>query len=149
MAIKLVQLHERLFVRGHTRHVDPLAMLRELQARQIGYVLNVALIPDYALEGSCRLIGIQYKHAPLHDSQDIDSEQIKTLAWSVAKAMKGDSGVLIHCDSGWNRSNLIAISALMLHTGRPAAELIAEARKLRPKVLKNKMFEQFVLDLRW
>lgn len=146
MLPKFVELHPRLFVRGHTKSLDPTVTLDMLRFRKIGYVLNVAIIPDSPLQAGCRTIGIRYDHVPMSDSKmSVEKDLVLVLAADVAKIME-HSGVLIHCDSGHNRSNLVALLALAKHTGRPIDELIAEARVLRPKTLKNPTFEQFVRD---
>lgn len=142
---KLIALHPRLFVRGHTRHLATGDVLRLVQERNIRMIVNVALIPDKYLDVAARNIGLMYKHVPLHDSKNIPVDTITKLADEVAHVM-GFAGVLVHCDSGWNRSNLVALLALAKHTGKPIVDLIAMARMGRPKTLKNMSFEKFVLE---
>lgn len=143
---QLIELHPRLFIRGHTRHCNTVNMLHALRGKGISLVINVALIPDEHLESACRVIGIDYRHVPLSDSQrrGIPTDTVRSLIDLVAERMKF-TGVLVHCDSGWNRSNLVAIPALAKFHKCGTAKLIEEIRNIRPKVLKNKTFEQFVL----
>jgi protein-tyrosine phosphatase len=116
------------------------------QERKIRMIINVAIIPDEALENMSRNIGFNYRHIPMSDSkeQPIKTDVVENLALEVATRMH-EYGVLIHCDSGYNRSALVALRALTMHTGREPKILIEEARKLRPKILKNPRFERFVL----
>lgn len=141
---KLFQLHERLFIRGHTRNIAPEEMLRAVHTAGIKLVLCVTNRKDQPFENAARLIGISYRHEPLSDGRAIPEARVRALAADVAAAMK-TGGVLVHCEAGRNRSVLIAIVALMQVTGRPAADVLADARKVRPAALANKTFEQFVL----
>ena len=146
MELQLIELHPRLMIRGHTRGVFPSTWLRLFQERGIQYVFNVALIPDEQLHRACQANQIGYEHVPLHDSQRQPIPPgVTDLARRVAQYLD-TAVVLIHCDSGYNRSGLVALLALALYTGRPTAELVAKARVLRPKILKNPRFAQFVLE---
>lgn len=149
--IKFNRLHERLFVRGHTRHAKAVTVLKALQENNIGYVLNVSFHPDKSLAQICKVYKICYRHEPLVDSQrqPMNVTKVMTLINSVAIVLAGNKGVLVHCDLGHNRSNLIAISALSKYTGKATKELIKEARVAQPKTLKNSKFEAFVLGLKW
>lgn len=148
MAVKLIKLHERIFVRGHTLGMNPESLLYTMQANQIGLVINVALRPDNVFAAGCRTIGIRYKHVPLHDSQTQPiAPEVPGLIEEVADYAKRIGSVLVHCDSGWNRSNLIAIGALTRLTEELPVYLIAAAREGRPKTLKNPAFELYVLGL--
>lgn len=148
MAATLIQLHERIFVRGHTLGMNPENLLYLVQAHQIGLVVNVALRPDNAFAAGCRTIGIRYKHVPLHDSQTQPiAPEVPGLIEEVADYAKRIGNVLVHCDSGWNRSNLIAIGALTRLTDELPVHLITTAREGRPKTLKNPAFELYVLGL--
>jgi len=140
-------LHPRLFIRPHTRHIDTERVLAALAERQIQMVVNVALINDPILAGGCRTVGIEYRHVPLHDSGNkMDRFLVRTIAKDVASRLPYHA-VLVHCDSGWNRSALIGVLALMYHTGQSPKDLIIVAREARGhQLLKNKAFEQFLLE---
>ena len=148
MTPKLVSLHPRLFIRGHTRGIDSATMLNTLREHKISFVLNVALIPDEYLQSACRTIGIHYEHEPLHDSMDGITIKVPILIETVVEALKNDIGVLCHCDSGFNRSALVAIPALVAFTGVSARAIIDDARKQRPRLLHNSVFEKWVCDYR-
>lgn len=148
MALKLTKFHDRLFVRGHTRGLDSGEVLRELQKHDIRFVLNVALIDDHWIRDAARLVGIKCEHHPLHDSKNIDVPKVIALIKDVVSSMQY-YGVLVHCDSGWNRSSLIAIPALAVVMNEPAADVLRVARLMRPKILKNPRFEEFVVGESW
>lgn len=144
--MKFVELHPRLFIRGHTKSLDPINLLTELRERKIGYILNVAIIPDLYLFGASKTVGITYLHAPMSDSKKIVNEAlVEQLVGKVVEHM-GSHGVLIHCDSGHNRSNLIAIIALSRFTKEPAAEILQRIRVFHPKALKNPTFEAYAIS---
>lgn len=144
---QLWELYPGLFIRGHTRHVDHYALLTLLQRQHVVLVLNVALIMDSVFAKLLDASGIMYRHVPLSDSRKhVPGSFIQMQAQFVSCAMLRGS-VLVHCDSGWNRSALIAIAALHLHTRLPVVELIAKARNVRPGVLNNKNFERYLLQL--
>jgi len=144
MSARLIELHPRLFIRGHTRGILSTVMLREIHEKDIGKVLNVAIIADDFLERACQTVGIVYKHVPLRDSrlQEIPT-QVTDLINEVAETMEY-TGVLVHCDSGYNRSALIAIPACAEVTGVPPGEIIDRIRLQRPRLLHNPRFEHFV-----
>jgi protein-tyrosine phosphatase len=147
MEPKFIELHPRLFMRGHTKGLYFGDVLRMCQERKIRMIINVAIIPDEALENMAHNIGFKYRHIPMSDSKEnpIKTDIVENLALEVATCMH-QYGVLIHCDSGYNRSALVALRALTMHTGREPHVLIEEARLLRPKILKNSRFERYVLS---
>lgn len=146
--VKMTELHPRLFMRGHTRTVDPETMLSAIQDRGIQFVLNVAIITDHWLQNAVRLVGIEYLHRPMSDGKSVDDVMVRELADMVASRMQ-NAGVLVHCDSGRNRSALVVIPALAIVTGEHPQKLLNDVRKLRklsPPVLDNDVFRQYVLS---
>lgn len=97
----------------------------------------------------------QYKVAPstqvhtvtMYDSPDeVDPETVHRISDAVVEALKDGGNVLVHCQAGINRSNLIASLALMKWKGLSAPDAIALLREKRsPIALANKTFESFVL----
>lgn len=145
---QLYEIYPRLYVRGHTLSINSSTMLRLLTERQVQLVLNVSLRDDPYLSAACRTIGMRYQFTPMHDSQDVDAAQVDQLATLVLSFLKLGCGVLVHCDSGRNRSALIALAAMVKDSPNPPAALLAEARKTRPAVLANPVFEAHILSLR-
>jgi protein-tyrosine phosphatase len=148
MGIKFIQLHDYLFMRGHTRNTDSYRMLAALQDEGIKVVLNVAIIEDSILAAGMRTVGMTYEHAPLSDGYTI-SPRVPQLIDFTVKQIRDGVKTLVHCDSGRNRSALIVIPALSVVTGKSTKDLLDEVRKLRPiarGILDNKAFERYVLE---
>lgn len=83
----------------------------------------------------------------MYDSGDtLPSEQLHEIADIVVAALDRGGKVLVHCQAGLNRSNLITALALMKR-GRTAEEAIALLRDQRsPVVLCNEAFEAWLLN---
>lgn len=81
----------------------------------------------------------------MYDSTDgPDPEQVEMIARWVNVCRKSGP-VLVHCQAGLNRSNMVAATALILG-GMPPKMAVALLRKKRsPAVLCNPTFEAFVL----
>jgi protein-tyrosine phosphatase len=139
----MTEVHPRLFLRGHTRGVDPETVLTELQRRDVRFVLCVAKQKDPRLEACLRLIGIRYVHEPLQDGRHIPADLVRTIAKELAGHM-AHYPVMVHCDGGRNRAPLIAALALMQHTNCTGEEAFARLRTCRPTSFSNVAFEQFV-----
>lgn len=148
--IRMYKLHDHLYIRNHTKHIDSSKMLAALQSINTTLMLNVALINDDELSAACRTVGMDYRHVPLNDSgKKTDFGNVCRLGKEVAKIMEYGT-VVINCDSGWNRSALVAVLALMrTFPGRPAEDIIREARSVRGQnLLKNEDFEAFLVSPR-
>jgi hypothetical protein len=146
--MNLWQLHDRLYIRPHTRHLDTSKTLATLREYDVRLMLNVALIDDPPLKAACQLVGVDYRHEPLNDSgSKLNPDRVRSLAKDVVHTM-GYGSVVINCDSGWNRSSLIAIRALMyLHPEKDTESLIMEARRIRGRdLLWNEGFVAFLKD---
>jgi len=142
---KFIQIHENLYVRGHTRSVHTESMLQCVQDRKIKLILNVALINDPALHAAAACVGVAYQHRPLNDSRFVNVPEVLAIASYLAGFIEF-SPALVHCDSGHNRSFLVAILALAKLTGRPTKDILEEVRKKQRLALKNRTFELFVLE---
>lgn len=83
----------------------------------------------------------------MYDSNEgPDRAEIDDLAWRVAQALKDGGNVLVHCQAGINRSNLVAAAALV-KLGYTVTDAIALLRKQRSNiVLANQTFEKFLLE---
>lgn len=145
MAPRIVKIHTRVFIRNHTKGLTLSSFFRVLQENGIYSILNVAIIPDYYLEDKCRMIGMKYRHEPLHDSQEIETEKILELISYVQKETNAH-GILVHCDSGKNRSLLVTVPAIVRMTNQDPAEIIKRIRTIRPQILDNPRFEEWILN---
>lgn len=99
----------------------------------------------------------KYRHGPdtvtvareMYDSptQPVDTETVEDLSDQIVEALDAGGNVLVHCQAGINRSNLVASRVLMKRYGVSAAEAIATLRKQRGElVLANKEFERWLLS---
>lgn len=84
----------------------------------------------------------------MYDSDDLpDVDTLNSVVDVVVNYLNSGDTVLVHCQAGLNRSNLISALVLMRqgHTARSAIELLREKRS--PAVLCNRTFERFLLSL--
>lgn len=83
----------------------------------------------------------------MYDSADVvPAEQLHEIADHVVSELERGGKVLVHCQAGLNRSNLITALALMKR-GRSAREAIDLLREKRsPVVLCNEAFEAWLLS---
>lgn len=80
------------------------------------------------------------------DPTTLPSEQLHEIADLAVAALDRGGKVLIHCQAGLNRSNLITALALMKR-GRTATEAITLLREKRsPVVLCNQTFESWLMN---
>lgn len=80
----------------------------------------------------------------MYDSSDVDVDAVLRYSQEVADAIKAGGTVLVHCQAGINRSNLIATAALV-RLGMNVKDAIALLREKRsPLVLANSTFEKFL-----
>lgn len=83
----------------------------------------------------------------MYDSRDaVDVETVDAVSNAVLSALLDGGNVLVHCQAGINRSNLIAATVLIKlgYTPERAIALLREKRS--PQVLANPTFEQFLLE---
>lgn len=90
----------------------------------------------------------QRDEVKLYDSADVpDSDELYDLANKVVKRLDGGDTVLVHCQAGLNRSNLIAALAIVLGGDKTPEEAISLLRERRSSVvLCNQTFERWLLD---
>ena len=79
-------------------------------------------------------------------SNPVDVETVNDMAEQVVAALAEGGNVLVHCQAGINRSNLVAATAL-IKMGYAPADAVALLRERRdPAVLANKTFERHILN---
>ena len=105
---------------------------------EFGYVVSL-----YAWASYGRRKGTGFADFVMRDAATVDELMVVNAGHLVSWAM--DRGpVLVHCQAGLNRSNLVAAYALMLR-GRTADEAITLLRERRsPAVLCNRTFESWL-----
>jgi len=88
----------------------------------------------------------EFKMYDSHDGLDIETvEQASDVA---VEALSGDGNVLIHCQAGINRSNLVAARTLMKAYDLSSADAIRILEEKRHRlVLSNQSFKDYILSL--
>lgn len=84
----------------------------------------------------------------MYDSSDgLDIETVEEVSDLVAEALSGDGNVLVHCQAGINRSNLVAARALMKAYDISSTEAIELLETKRHRlILSNQVFKDYVLQ---
>lgn len=86
----------------------------------------------------------------MYDSrtEPIDVENVEGMSDEIVRALEEGGNVLVHCQAGINRSNLLAARSLMKWKGLSAVDAIALLREKRHRnVLANSTFENYLLGL--
>lgn len=90
----------------------------------------------------------RHKTVTIHDATDADVSLVDDMVDEVVDALEKGGNVLVHCQAGINRSNLVATLVLRKWKGLTSAEAIAMLREKRSElVLANKGFERYLLSL--
>lgn len=120
-------------------------MIDALRNRNVTLVVCVALRQDALFAQEAAAAGITYAYRPLSDGSYVPATVVDEIVALVLDTLARGASVLVHCDSGRNRSALIATLALQKHAGIAAPAAIAAVRTGRPCALANKTFEHYVL----
>lgn len=97
----------------------------------------------YTIDPETVLVEVTMYDAP----GQVDVETIEELVPQVSEALDAGGNVLVHCQAGINRSNLLAASVLV-HRGRTPAEAVALLRERRcERILANEDFYNHVMGL--
>lgn len=92
--------------------------------------------------------GVVHKAVKMYDSPNEDTALVDALVDDVVEALEAGGNVLVHCQAGINRSNLVVTLVLRKWKGLTSAEAIAMLREKRsPLVLANPGFERYLLSL--
>lgn len=92
--------------------------------------------------------GVVLKEYQMYDGNAVDSHTIANAVPEIVQALEAGGNVLVHCQAGINRSNLVAVHVLREWkrlTSRDAIEFLREKRG--SVVLANKTFEEYLLGL--
>lgn len=84
----------------------------------------------------------------MYDSHDgLDIETVERASDSVVEALSDDGNVLVHCQAGINRSNLVAARALMKAYDLSSTDAIRLLEEKRHRlILSNQSFKDYVLS---
>lgn len=99
----------------------------------------------------------KYIHSPdtvlvareMYDSatKPVDIETVEELSDQIVEALEAGGNVLVHCQAGINRSNLVAARVLMKRYDMTAREAIDTLREQRGElILANRKFEEWLLS---
>lgn len=84
----------------------------------------------------------------MYDAGEVpDVDQLHELAGIVSDALDRGGKVLVHCQAGLNRSNLVTALALIKRGSSPADAIALLREKRSPVVLCNRAFESWLLGL--
>ena len=87
----------------------------------------------------------EFKMYDSHDGLDIDT--VETVSDAVVEALGDGGNVLVHCQAGINRSNLVASRVLMKRYDMSSTDAIALLEEKRhPLILSNQVFKDYVLS---
>ena len=92
--------------------------------------------------------GTVHSEVKMYDSRSnpIDVETVESMSDEIVTALNEGGNVLVHCQAGINRSNLLATRALMKWKSISARDAIVILREKRsPLVLANKTFENYLM----
>lgn len=83
----------------------------------------------------------------MYDSHNVNAGKVNAIAEAVVVALAEGGNVLVHCQAGINRSNLIA-GLVLMKVGLTSDEAITLLRQQRGEiVLANQAFESFLRNL--
>lgn len=90
--------------------------------------------------------GTIHVEVEMYDSANVDVDAVMDYSLQVANAIQTGGNILVHCQAGINRSNLIATAALVRlgYTVSDAIDLLREKRS--SLVLANQTFERWLRD---
>jgi len=89
---------------------------------------------------------ILYVYFPILDEDLPDLRKLDALGRMVASLVEDGHGVLVHCRMGFNRSNLVAATALT-YLGLSGETALRTIRATRPGALFNETFADHVRSL--
>ena len=89
---------------------------------------------------------ILYVYFPIFDEDLPSLPKLEALGRMVADLVAADHRVLVHCRMGFNRSHLVAATALT-YLGMSGEDAVAHLRAVRPGALYNETFAAYVCGL--
>lgn len=130
-------IEDNLFVGGCIQDID----LGDF----FSHVFSLYMWEQYKTDPSTKRIEVK-----MYDSRHdpIDIETVESMSDEVVAALADGGNVLVHCQAGINRSNLVATRVLMKWKGLSARDAIRLLREKRSSlVLSNKTFSDWLFLL--
>lgn len=90
--------------------------------------------------------GLMYVYYPILDEELPNLDKLDALGRMVADLVDTSHVVLVHCRMGFNRSMLVAATALS-YLGVPGGQILTHMRQVRPGALFNDRFAEHVKAL--
>lgn len=92
--------------------------------------------------------GTRHTSFQMLDNINVDVEMVESASDLVIEALNEGGNVLVHCQAGMNRSNLVATRVLMKRYNMTAAAAIDLLRERRHQVvLSNRAFVDYLTEL--
>jgi protein-tyrosine phosphatase len=98
--------------------------------------IGVPTVPNHML----------YVYFPIEDEGLPDIDKLHAVAQMGASLVRGGHRILAHCGMGLNRSALVA-GLIAMYLGMQSGEAIRRMRELRPAVLFNETFADYLATL--
>lgn len=91
---------------------------------------------------------VERKHYPMDDHGKTDLKAVlEDVSEFIENGQKGNNSVLVHCQSGQNRSAVVVIALLMIMNKKTLYRAHRELKKLRPIVQVNVEYAKMLLQL--
>jgi len=147
--MKLIEIHDRIYTRGHTHKLSSSDLLNALGNLRVTTIVNLTSRVDEPLRAASGLVGVEYVCLPLVDNDKIDRHGVYTAVETIVNVVESNHGVLVHCISGRNRTGLVVGIAVCRLTGLEPTEVLARLRERRPGLLTNETFQEYLLSGAW
>merc|ERR550534_2021514 len=91
---------------------------------------------------------VNHKQYPMHDDGKSDVKKVLNDVYDfMIDGQKGSNKLLVHCQSGQNRSAVVIISFLMMKSNKTLWRAHRELKKVRPIVQVNVLYAKQLLEL--
>lgn len=135
--IPISKILPHLYLGAYDNAIDEV----ELKAKNITHILS--------LIGHRSPLGfVKHEHFPMNDHGQTDVKQVLAgVSEFIKQGQKDGNNVLVHCQSGQNRSPTLVLAYLMMNHKKTLWRAHREVKKLRPLVQINKNYAKQLLKL--
>ena len=125
------------------------------RVRQWGTRIVVSLVEEHelgelqveTLPGEVERLGMQWRHLPIRDMYppgECFRRLWPKLGREIITTLQAGQRVFLHCKGGLGRTGTVA-ACLLIESGMPAEEAIAQVRLARPETIETALQEWFVM----